>query len=172
MALRHFCLAVLFGTAFGRGAALAEELPTLKAGLWESTVITSSAAAPPGTYRQCMDGTIHLEELVRATGGACDLKWKRAGDRIETETNCKLGMVSAKGKGSITGDFNSKLRIETTSTVSMDDPPPGAPQITLPNADQTTVLEVRWIGPCEPGQQPGDFITPDGKVVRLPTSPR
>jgi hypothetical protein len=135
-------------------------------------VITGSSAASLGTYRQCMDGTIHLEELVRATGGMCDLKWKRAGDRIETETNCKLGIVSAKGKGSITGDFNSKLRIETTSTVSMDEPSPGAPQIILPDADETTVLEVRWIGPCEPGQQPGDFITPDGKIVRMPTSPR
>ena len=172
MALKYFCFAVVFGAAFGPSIALAEDLPTLKAGLWESTVITGSAAAPQGTYRQCMDGTIHLDDLVRATGGVCDLKWKRAGDRIETETNCKLGIVSAKGKGSITGDFNSKLRIETTSTVSMDEPSSGAPQIALPNVDQTTVLEVRWIGPCEPGQQPGDFITPDGKVMRMPASPR
>ena len=131
----------MLGATFGPGVALAEELPTLKAGLWESTVITSSSVAPLGTYRQCMDGTIHLEDLVRATGGMCDLKWKRAGDRIETETSCKLGIVSARGKGSITGDFNSKLRIETTSSVSMDEPSPGAPQIILPDADETNAFK-------------------------------
>ncbi len=172
MIVRPFAGAALLLMSLSPGIAQAEDLPALKAGLWETTVLSSNAAAPVGPYRQCTDGIINLELLVRATGGACDLKWKRVGDRIDTETNCKLGMVSAKGKGSISGDFNSKLRIETTSTVSMNNLPAGAPKIALPNQDQTSVMEVRWIGPCEPGQQPGDFIGPDGKVTRMPAAPR
>jgi hypothetical protein len=29
-------------------------------------------------------------------------------------------------------------------------------------------MEARWIGPCEPGQQRGDMIMPDGKVMPAP----
>ena len=173
MIVRPFAGAVLLFTLLAPAVAQAEDLPSLKAGLWELTVLSSSTPAPVGSYRQCTDGIINLELLVRATGGACDLKWKRVGgDRIETETNCKLGMISAKGKGSITGDFNSKLRIETSTSISMNDLPAGAPKIALPNQDQSTVMEVRWIGPCEPGQQPGDFIEPDGKITHMPVAPR
>jgi hypothetical protein len=30
-------------------------------------------------------------------------------------------------------------------------------------------MEARWLGPCEPGQKPGDVIMPGGKVI--PTAP-
>jgi hypothetical protein len=79
----------------------------------------------------------------------------------------------ATGKGVVVGDFNSQLRIETTSTVSMDDLPGAAAEaLNLTREPQTMVIEARWIGPCEPGQQAGDMIMPDGKVMPLPKLPQ
>lgn len=155
--------------ALAAPAIAAEELPRPKAGLWESSVISGAASGVPTTgYKQCMDGKIDMQAMVRATGGMCDLQWKRvADDRIETETTCKMGPLKAKGKGSIVGDFNTKLRVESSTVVSMDEMPDG-PKISLPNEAQTLVIEARWTGPCEPGQNPGDIVMPDGKVVRLP----
>jgi hypothetical protein len=68
----------------------------------------------------------------------------------------------------VTGDFNSRLHIETTTKVSMDGLPAGAPQQIGLKEEQSMVVEAQWIGPCQPGQKGGDFITPEGKVVRMP----
>jgi Protein of unknown function (DUF3617) len=172
MAFKQFVFALGMAAALSPDRLLAEELPTPKAGLWESRMISSNAAMPVTSIKQCMDGKIDLEGMLKAAGGMCELKWKRvASDRIETETACKVGPVSTKGKGIVIGDFNSQLRIETTSTTSMDAMPAGAPKLALPTKPQTMVIEARWIGPCEPGQKPGDFIMPDGKVMRMPTLP-
>jgi hypothetical protein len=173
MAFRQFALAAGVVTLFSWVALAAEELPTPRAGLWESRMISASAAVPATTVKQCMDGKIDLEGMLKAAGGMCDLTWKRvAADRIETETSCKFGPVSTKGKGVVIGDFNSRLRIETTATTSMDGMPAGMPKLGLPTEPQTMVIEARWVGPCEPGQKPGDFIMPDGKVMRMPAMPK
>jgi hypothetical protein len=120
-----------------------------------------------------MGDRIGLDSVVRATGGACEVKWKRAAsDRYESETTCKMGLISAKGKGTITGDFSSKLKIETITTVSMENAPAGVSPAALPKGPRTMVMEMRWIGPCGPGQNPGDTIMPDGKVMRLQALPR
>jgi hypothetical protein len=120
-----------------------------------------------------MGDKVGLDSTLRTTGGGCEVKWKRvASDRYETETNCKMGPVSAKGNGTISGDFSSKLKIETTIAVSTEAAPAGTPQAVLSKAPRTMAMEMRWIGPCEPGQKPGDSIMPDGKILHMPALPR
>jgi hypothetical protein len=153
--------------------AAAEDLPAIKAGLWETRFVSGGLVdgAPP--TKQCMGDKIGLDAVVRATGGACEVKWKRmASDRYESETNCKMGPISAKGKGTITGDFSSKLKIETITTVSMENAPAGVSPAALSKGPRTMVMEMSWVGPCAPGQNPGDTIMPDGKVMRMPAMPR
>ena len=157
----------LAAAVFWSATLRAEDMPKPKAGLWESRMISGGGTETPqgAAGKQCMGGNMDMKAL---TGQMCDLKWKRvASDRIETETRCKMGTISAEGKGVIIGDFNSKVRIESTSKVSMEGAPAGTPQIPLPK-ERTMVIEARWLGPCEPGQQPGDVILPDGKVVHMP----
>lgn len=160
------------GATLWSGIAAAEDLPTRKPGLWESSMKAGKDGDPAMTAKQCVDATTDKAMLMGTAKGLCDFKWQRAArDRIETEATCRMGPVIVTGKGVITGDFNSSLRIETTATTtaSADAMPAGAPRIAIPTQTQTTVMEARWLGPCEPGQKPGDVIMPDGKVI--PTAP-
>ncbi len=168
MAFRQLALAGLI-TVSWFALASAEELPKLKAGLWEQKLLSGDGGAPDAVYKQCMDGKIDIESVMKATGGICDIKWKRvAADRIETESNCNTGMMTAKGKGVVTGDFNSQLRIETSATISLNNLPAGAPKMPIPEKPMTMVIEARWIGPCASDQKPGDIIGPDGQVMTMP----
>jgi hypothetical protein len=163
-------LLACFGIGFS-GWAAAEELPTRKPGLWESSMTSFDGRTQPMHFKQCVDATTDRNVLTGVAGGACDLKWHRVSEfRIETETACRMGQVMARGRGVVTGDFNSSLRIETTTTttVSMEGMPPGMPRMNFPEQTQTMVIEARWIGPCEPGQKPGDMIMPDGRIMQMP----
>lgn len=148
----------------------AEDLPLRKAGLWESTMRSGKGNEQTMTVKQCVDAKTETG-LLGMISGLCDLKWKRTGDdRIEADTTCKVGSVTASGRSVITGDFESNLRIESTTTTSGAGGVaiPGTPHIEIPPLTQTIVVEAKWIGPCEPGQKPGDIITPDGKVMQPP----
>ena len=164
-----------FASAAGLAAALcpavlAEELPAMRAGLWESRMEASGGPMPASTFKQCMDGKIDLEAMMKQMGGMCQVTWKRVGDTIETDTSCKMGPVATKGKGVVTGDFNSKLHIETT-TITEVNMPAGVPKSAVPTDPIKMVIDAHWIGPCEPGQNPGDVVMPDGKVMRMPKMP-
>jgi hypothetical protein len=128
---------------------------------------------PSTVVKQCVDAATDKAAMMGVANGMCDMKWKRVGDRIETETNCKMGPIAASGKGVITGDFNSNIRVETTTTTtaSGEGMPAGAPKPNIPPTTQTMVIEAKWLGPCEAGQKPGDIIMPDGKVMQMPKMP-
>ena len=160
-----------FLVAFGTCAALpaqADSLPPRKAGLWEAKTVSDM-----GTFvtKQCIDEK--TDQLAQTAVGGPDGVGKscskatvtKTAAGYETETNCKVGPVSAEGKGLITGDFNAMIRVEMSTTMG------GIPGLGNPLTTKT-VIENRWIGPCEAGQKPGDIITSDGKVVRTPGSPR
>jgi hypothetical protein len=170
MAFRRLVLVAGMAAGCCPAILLADELPAFKAGLWESRMASPDGSIPATTFKQCMDGKIDIEGMMRQTGGLCSMTWKRVGDRIETESSCKMGSISSTGKGVVTGDFNSKLRIETTSVVKMDNMPAGMPKLG-PTGPQSLVIEATWIGPCEAGQKPGDVIMPDGTPMQRPTLP-
>jgi hypothetical protein len=152
MALMRALAIGLTFAALCPASLLADSLPKPRAGLWEARLISP---ATQQVYKQCTDGKIDLGALL--PGPLCDLKWKRiADDRVETLVRCKHGSSSMEEKGLIIGDFNSKVRIETTNT------PAGAAQA------MTTVIEARWIGPCGSGQKPGSAILSSGAAIDAP----
>jgi hypothetical protein len=170
MLFRRFASVVGLAAALCPASVLADELPAMKAGLWESRMEATGGGLPPSTSKQCMDGKIDLEGMMKQMGGMCQVTWKRVGDAIETDSACKMGPVTARGKGIVTGDFNSKLHIETT-TITEVNMPAGGPKSAVPIDPIKMVIDARWLGPCEAGQSPGDIIMPDGKVMRLPKMP-
>jgi hypothetical protein len=152
----------------------AEDMPSRKPGLWESSMKSTDARFPGTVMKQCVDAETDKAALMGVTSGMCDLKWKRiTSDRIETETTCKMGPVAASGKAVIVGDFNSNIHVESTTTTiaSGEGMPAGAPKLDIPPVTQTLVIDAKWLGPCEAGQKPGDIIMPDGKVMQMPKRP-
>ena len=171
MALRWFAIVATALAVLPAAMVRADDRPTPRAGLWESR-LQSPGGGEAMVIKQCMDGKVDLEGLMQATGGLCELKWKRIGpDRVETDTSCKVGPVTVTGKGLVIGDFNSKLRIETTSTTTMEGMPAGAPALGVSPEPQKMVVEASWLGPCQPGQKAGDVIMPNGNVMQMPALP-
>ena len=191
MSVKSFAVTAMVAAAsLSPAMAGAEDLPTRKAGLWESIITVGDGKTQPTTVKQCVDAETDKAALLGATTELCDMTWKRVGDdRIETETKCALGPIqasgkagapaglnatfSASGKGVIIGDFNANIRMETTTTTTAwgDGEAEGAPKQNILTLTQTLLIETKWLGPCEAGQKPGDIITADGKVMRMPAMP-
>ena len=140
--------------------AAADQLPTRANGLWESTT-----TGPDGTTtaKQCVgDGTDAASVAAFGGGKACakNVVTKTA-DGWSTESECTVGPVTAKSKGAFTGDFKTSVRTELETTLT------GVPGQSGPTP-RKSVIEARRLGDCEPGQNPGDIILSDGKVVKMP----
>ncbi|GLS44083.1 DUF3617 domain-containing protein [Methylobacterium brachythecii] len=158
-------LAVALSTGSSLAAA-ADSLPARKAGLWESK--NASADGAHSTVRQCIDAATdqQMQGLSDKMGMDCSKKQlTKTATGYLSETSCKMGTISVEGKAVMTGDFNASVRIETDSVMT------GLPGVTGPKASHT-VIESRWLGPCEAGQKPGDIILESGKTVKLPAMPR
>ena len=141
-------------------ALAAETLPARAPGLWESK---STSADGVTTAKQCVgEGTDAA--AVSAMGGnrQCSKnEVTRTADGWSSETECKIGEITAVSRGTFSGDFKSEVRTELETTLT------GLPGQSSPTP-RKTVIEAKRLGDCEPGQKPGDIILSDGKVVRTP----
>ncbi|MFD1704297.1 DUF3617 domain-containing protein [Methylopila henanensis] len=159
--MRAIILAALI--AAPAGAAAADEVPHRAPGLWES-VSTSDDGVTKA--RQCVgEDTDRLAKQAVGGQNSCSKNVvTRTADGYATETLCKVGAVTAEGKGAITGDFQTTVRIETVTVLT------GLPDQSTP-LTRKTVIENRRIGDCQPGQKPGDIILEDGTVAPTPGTP-
>jgi len=143
----------------------ADQMPMRKAGLWESTMTgVGLGALGAGTTKQCIDAATDRA----AMSGALTAKTCQQGPIVKTaagyefESTCRIGGVTSSSKSVVSGDFVSKITVSVTSIVS------GGGSL---GQESKTTVESRYVGPCEPGQKPGDVIMPDGKVIGLPAVP-
>ncbi|WP_244493227.1 DUF3617 family protein [Aureimonas sp. AU20] len=153
------CIATMLATL--GSAVAAETLPPRKAGLWET-----QTKSPDGdvTVRQCIDEkTDQLAQGAFGAGQNCSKQTLvKTGAGYESESECKIGPISATGKSTISGDFDSKIHMKVDTTLI------GMPDSKEPVRRQMEI-DASYIGPCEAGQSPGDIIMPDGKVIKMPT---
>ena len=139
-------------------AALAEDLPLRKAGLWEMKVVRTGGAMPDMTMQHCTDPTTDKEmsnsasPLAKTVCSKQDIRKTATG--FVTDSVCSVAGVSMTTHAEIVGDFNSGYSI--TSTTHSDKGPTGKP------LDATTKIEAKWMGDCKPGQKPGDIVMPGG----------
>ncbi|MFD1333526.1 DUF3617 domain-containing protein [Methylopila musalis] len=149
---------------FAGPALAAEEIPARAPGLWESVSRTEDGVT---TARQCIDATTDRKARETTAGAVSCTKNEvtRTADGYATETLCKVGPLTAEGRGRITGDFTTSVTIETTTTLT------GLPDAAGPTV-RKTVIENRRVGDCGPGQKPGDIILEDGSVAPTPGTPR
>lgn len=145
--------ALCIGLAGAGVAALALDYPPRKPGLWEMSVTESGGQAAVQRMQQCIDARTDklLREMGQGAGqNTCSKNELRAdGPRLVVESVCQIGPTTAMTRAVVTGDFGSSYRMEMNSRYS----PPLAGK-----READTVVEARWVGPCQSGQRPGDMV--------------
>jgi hypothetical protein len=154
--------------ALSSSAALTEELPIRKAGLWEMKVVRTGGAMPNMTMQHCTDPTTD-KEMNNAVSPAAKQVCSKQDIRktvtgYVTDSVCAVAGVSMTTHAEIIGDFNSGYTV--TSTTHSDKGPTGKP------LDATSRIEAKWMGDCKPGQKPGDIVMPGGMKLNVKDAER
>ncbi len=145
-------------------SAAAQDYPKLRPGLWEvsSRASTQKKDDPPMRTTMCIDDAT-ARTMYRFSQGMMDdmcskFDVKHSGNRYVSEAVCKLGDSRMVARSTMTLAGDSAYTIEGSSTY---DPP------FMGIREVTTKVEARHVGPCKPGQKPGDITTPGGQTINL-----
>jgi hypothetical protein len=132
-----------------------EPFPKRRPGLWEIRSAGADAVGmPPAKFCVGPDTDTADLHLDRAVGprGSCTLgRFLPAGEAWVAESICTEGSTTVTKQAIATGDFETGYRIDTLVT----QPLRGGAQ----REDREAVVGT-WVGPCEPGQRPGDLVIP------------
>jgi len=135
-------------------SAASMDAPKRKSGLWE--IRMSSPQMQGGhTMQQCVDqksddltsGDKPGREKVSCTKNEV----RKEGDRIVSESVCKMNGSTATTRAVFTGRFDSAYKADIKSTF---EPPMHGMR------ESSSNMEARWLGPCKPGQKHGDISMP------------
>jgi hypothetical protein len=144
-------------------AAIAQDFPKLKSGLWEMSNTTSRRNdAAPMKSTLCLDASVQQDMIKMSSGfmqGMCskhDVKY--SGNKVTGEAICKIGNSTMKSQSVMTMSGDSAYR--TVAHATFDPPMAGI-------AESDTVVEGRHVGACKPGQQPGDMTMPNGQTMNI-----
>jgi hypothetical protein len=147
--------------AFG-AAAMAQDYPKLRPGLWELTRSSDRAKGEQQRTLMCLDEATQKEMYqagLGAMGSLCSRhEFHLHGARGEGDFICSVGPSTVHSKAVMTlqGDTAYRTDIDTTF-----DPPLNG------MAHTHAVLAARHTGPCKPGQRPGDITLPNGRTVNM-----
>jgi hypothetical protein len=138
--------------------ALAVELPTRKAGLWELKMLRAGSPNPEMTMQHCTDETTDkkmttsLSPMAKQNCSKNDTQKTTTG--YVTDSVCSFNGTTMTSRSEVTGDFDSGYSLKVTS--HNEGPPAGAPR------DTEMTLEAKWLGACPADQRPGDIVMPGG----------
>jgi hypothetical protein len=151
--MRSFVLIALL-LAGSAAFAASPDAPKRKSGLWEMKV--SSPQMKGGhAMQQCVDqksDDLMKQDRPGMEKMSCSKNSVRKdGDKIVGESVCKMDGSTVTTRSVITGQFDSAYKADIKSTF---DPPMHGMK------ESATVVEAKWLGPCKPGQKPGDISMP------------
>ncbi len=161
---RHAVIAAVLLLA---APALALDLPTRKAGLWEIKMEFQGRSMPVQTMKQCTDAA--SDKLMTYNfGGAAERDCpkrdiKNSGNTITINSVCNFGGATSASHAVITGDFSSAYTVDVTSTREGGPPVPG----TTPGRETHMSIAAKWVGPCAAGQKPGDIVMGNGMTINV-----
>lgn len=139
------------------GGALAADMPKRKAGLWE--INTQMAGMPSmGPMQQCIDQNTDnmLQQQAQKESNCSVMDIKPQGNRVVVHSVCKIDGTTATTDGVFVGAFDSSYKSDMK--IRYSPPLHGMSEASMSQ-------EARWLGPCKPGQKPGDVIMPNmGKM--------
>lgn len=144
------CLLALLLT----GTATAADAPKRKSGLWE--VKTQMTGMPgQGPMQMCIDqanDNVMIERNDPRSKADCPVMEVRPGaGKMTVHSVCRHDGTTATTDAVITGDFENSYR---SDMVTRFNPPQNGMK------EMKMTQEARWLGPCKPGQKPGDIIMP------------
>jgi hypothetical protein len=127
----------------------AQDLPKRKPGLWQQSMTTIGAPVPATSMTMCTDERMDRMLVQRSEDAERCTKQsvRRDGNAVLIEAVCTHKGTTVRTKGRFSGDFNSNYSGEMHST--FDPPMQGMKEM-------RQKIEARWLGPCKPGQKPGD----------------
>ncbi len=128
--------------------------PQRKPGLWEIKMQVPGMPQPM-LSQQCIDektdDLMHSQGPDRSRQQCRRNTMRRVGDKVIVESVCTIDGSTATTSAVFSGDFSRHYRGEISATFS-------PPLDGMKSSKQT--LEAKWLGPCRPGQKPGDVILP------------
>ena len=133
----------------------AETPPRRKSGLWEiKTTVSNSPRQFTGQI--CVDQNsddLWTEGEKPDDQMTCSkTNIHKEGSKWVSESVCQIESSTATTRAVFTGSFDSSYRVESKSTY---EPP------LMGIKEGTTTMEAKWLGPCKPGQTPGDIVVPE-----------
>lgn len=148
--MRAIALGAALAGAFTISAsARADDSLKRKPGLWEMRMQTEGQPSPMGTMQMCVDET-NADPTQPPPGAVkpeCDKPAvSKEGDKIVVHTSCKMGSGKVLSEILTTGDLSSAYHTDIRSTF---DPPIQGKK------DSTVSMDMKWLGPCAPGQKAG-----------------
>jgi hypothetical protein len=152
--------AAAFLVLVGAMPALAAELPTRKAGLWEVKMSFENRNAAAPTIQQCIDAA--TDQMMQSSAGpfaqaACSKRdVQRSGNTVTIDATCALAGKTATSHSVITGSFDSAYTMTVTSESEG-----------LPGGKMTMTMAAKWLGPCAADQKPGDMIMGNGIKMNI-----
>ena len=136
--------------------AVAAEMPSRKAGLWEVKTNTGDANVPQVSIRQCVDATTDqmMQSNAGPPGGAprqcTQSNIQKSGDTVTVDSTCTVAGQSKTTHMVITGSFDSAYTMAV-----------------IVQSGRTITMNAKWLGPCAADQRPGDMIMGNGMKFNI-----
>jgi hypothetical protein len=140
--------------------ALAAELPTRKAGLWEVKMNIGNGSVPAQTIQQCIDAA--TDQMMQSSAGpmsqqACSKRdIQKSATGVTIDSVCTVGGKTATAHSVVTGSFDSAYTMTVTSQSEG-----------MPGGGMTMTMSAKWLGPCAADQKPGDMIMGNGMKMNI-----
>src|SRR5262245_39611202 len=105
--------------ALSAPAALADDLPVRKAGLWEMKVVKTGSSIPDMTMQHCTDATTDkdmnnsISPIAKQACSKQDIQKTASG--YVGDSLCAVGSMSIASHTEIVGDFNSAYTVTSVS---------------------------------------------------------
>lgn len=152
---RSLSLLLLALAASGWAGALpAAEMPKRKPGLWEVNARMEGMQAM-GAIQQCIDQ--YTDDMMQQQGkkekqNCSVIDIKPQGNQVTVHSVCKVEGSTATTDAVFAGAFDSAYKGDMHTRFN----PP------MHGTSETRMsIDARWLGPCKPGQKPGDVIMPN-----------
>ena len=142
--------------------ALAIDLPKRKSGLWDIKISRASSNRQAQTMQMCIDQK--TDNIAQQMGEsvareACSKhEIRREGNKIVGDSVCKIGETTAATRTVFSGEFDRAYHGEIRTKYS--------PAL-MGKSENLTVIDAKWIGPCQADQKPGDMIMPNGMKINI-----
>jgi Protein of unknown function (DUF3617) len=140
--------------------AVAAELPTRKAGLWEVKMSFENRSGAGQAIQQCIDPATD-QAMQSSTGplaqaGCSKRDIQKSGDTVTIDSTCTVAGKTATSHAVITGSLQSAYTMTVTSESDA-----------LPSGKMTMTMAAKWLGPCAADQKPGDMIMGNGFKMNI-----